>query len=335
MVEASAAFVCAADEVWRLQRGSEPDCVFFQRAVNKGQRITDRGTRQGVYVMTAGGRLLARNNSHRAEAVLELLDRGLAAWAALTPEQRAPLDADEVRALTTVHRWESSRPDDGLVLERIGRELSAESPGGAPLQRWNRDFAWFSRSELESLVPEQARAGDTLDLAPMAVRLARFHLVDNVRGQTIPYAAEEVRRAELGADVVERRGSVLQLELRGHTDAHADGPWLMGPGMWKPNREVPHGLECVLAGSATFDLAAGRFTAFELIGVARRWGHTINNGRWRDPAPGRLGFQLQLDATGLGLAPTFVSVYDADWIEPPAVATWIDSPEECGLESVR
>ena len=38
-------FVCAADEVWRLQRGSDADCVLFQRWSNGGERITDRGSR--------------------------------------------------------------------------------------------------------------------------------------------------------------------------------------------------------------------------------------------------------------------------------------------------
>ena len=51
--------MCAADEVWRLQRGSEADCVFFQHMVNGGKRITDRGSRQGVWVCAPRGLLLS------------------------------------------------------------------------------------------------------------------------------------------------------------------------------------------------------------------------------------------------------------------------------------
>ncbi len=80
MIEAARRhFVCAADEVWRLQRGSEADCVFFQRMVNGGQRITDRGTRQGTWVCAPGGVVLARCNTRDIDQVLAALDQGLAA----------------------------------------------------------------------------------------------------------------------------------------------------------------------------------------------------------------------------------------------------------------
>jgi len=60
-------FVPAADEVWRLQRGGDEECLFFQRAVNGGKVITDNRTRQGIYVMSPSGKTLARVNSLDAE----------------------------------------------------------------------------------------------------------------------------------------------------------------------------------------------------------------------------------------------------------------------------
>jgi len=321
--------VCAADEVWRLQRGSEADCVFFQRAVNGGKRITDRGTRQGFWVLAPDGTLLGGVNSRSAEAVHGLLTGALERWEQL-PESARHLPAEA--RIEPEHRWEDSWPEDGLVLVRHARELGPEGLAGPRPPAWNRDFAWFSGAEKEALVPADAAPGATLDWSPVARRLARFHLVDNVRGQTLPFADSEVESARLEARIASRVGDQLVLALEGQTSAASAGPWLLGDNLWKPNSELPHGLETRLVGRAVFDRARRVFTSFELVAVARRYGRTENNGRWREAAPGRLAFQLELAPPQPRIAPTFVAVYDADWIVAPPIGTWNQAPEECGLE---
>ncbi|MEE8467489.1 MAG: hypothetical protein V3T22_03495 [Planctomycetota bacterium] len=329
MIELSDRFVCAADEVWRLQRGSEADCVFFQRMVNGGKRITDRGSRQGTWLCAPGGVVLARVNSRDTEKVLATMERALAAWEELPEEQRhVPADAD----LESRKRWEDSFPEQGLVLERIARELTTEGLARTPHARWNRDFAWFSGSEVRAWIPEDAEVGDVIRLPLVARRLARFHLVDNVRGQTLPFADEEVQEAILNALVTAREGSLLSLSLQGRTLAAAAGAWLLGENLWKPSRDIPHGIQCGLMGEARFDLAQGTFQTFELVAIGRRWGHTQMNGRGRDDAPGLIGFHLELAPSAPRIAPTFVVAYGVDWIVPPGLPTWVDSPAECGLE---
>ncbi|MCZ6598538.1 MAG: hypothetical protein O7B99_12925, partial [Planctomycetota bacterium] len=107
MIAMAKRFVCAADEVWRLQRGSEADCVFFQRMVNGGERITDRGTRQGTWVCAPGGVVLARVSSRDIDHVLATLERGLDAWDELPDDlKRIPADA----GIEPEHRWEHNRP---------------------------------------------------------------------------------------------------------------------------------------------------------------------------------------------------------------------------------
>jgi len=330
VIERSRRFVCAADEVWRLQRGSEADCVFFQRTINAGERITDRGSRQGVWVLAPGGVVLAHVNSRDVERVLTCLEQGLAAWETL-PEERRHLPADV--ELTPAHRWESNCPTDGLVLERISRELDPEGLAAAPRERWNRDLVWLSAEEVAGLVPAEVAVGDSFALPLLAQRLARFHLVDDPRGQTLPYAPSEVARARLIARVTARTEVGLELVLRGATRAATDGSWRLGDNLWRPAHGIAHGMECTLLGRATFDPVARRFETFELAAVGRRWGRTENNGRGADIAPSLVAFHLQLAPTELRLPPTFVAIYDADWIRPPAVPTWLDSPAECGLDA--
>ena len=329
MVSLSERFVCVADEVWRLQRGSEADCIFFQRTVNNGERITDKGTRQGVWVIAPGGVLLAHVNTRNADRVVEVLEQGLDAWAQL-PEDKRHLAADI--DISPDHRWEHSWPEGGLVLERIARDLPPLGLDGERSARWNRDHMWVSRGELESLLPRKMSLGDQFELPLLARRMARFHLVDNAAGQSLPYADAELTMANLQATVTALNDGQATLSLSGVTRADADGKWRLAPGTWTPSQERPHGIETELAGSALWNTGTSRFDDFELVAVGTRWGRTDNNGRGRDSTPGAIGFLLRKAPEKPRIAPTFVSLYDVDWITQPAVKVWVGSPAECGLE---
>ena len=54
------------------------------------------------------------------------------------------------------------------------------------------------------------------------------------------------------------------------------------------------GFETELRGEATFDLATGRFVAFELIASGTRWGGTQFNSRSHDIEPSAVGVVLRL-----------------------------------------
>lgn len=333
LAAAARAFVTAADENWRLQRGSDAECRHFQVMANQGHygggggggssgdgSGGGSGTRQGIYAAAPSGKLLASINSLDADAVLATLERGLAAWEALHDAERwLPDDADVAPA----HRWEQSYPDDGLVLTRIVRDLPPGGDPAAPAQRpMNRDHAWFSAEEARAWLPadDALRPGATHALPPaLALRLARLHLVDNVRGQTLPFAPEEVRAADVRVEVLAREADTVALRVTGATRAVVEGPWLLGENDWRPPAEYPRGVEAALLGRARYDLAAGRFTEFTLAGVGRRWGSGWLNGRDADDA-GPIGwlFTLSPDTPAERVAPAFVDLYAADWIVRPA-----------------
>lgn len=321
-------FVPAADEVWRLQRGEDADCRFFQRAVNGGEPITDKGTRQGIWVFAPSGKLLAKVNSNRAEVVADMLERGLAAWEELPPEERRLAEDAE---LEPAFRWEHNYPEGGLVLERTARDLRGDFDSGfgadsKPSGRFNRDFAWFTAEEARAWLPAHPVVGAKQPVpTELVARLARFHLVDNARGQTLPYAPEEIREASMVVEVVAREGTTVELELSGETEMVAEGPWLLGENLWKPKQELARGIATTLTGRATFDLETGAFTSFEAIAFGRRWGRSPMNGRGRDASPSVVGFHLGLAPRSHRIAPTFLSLYDADWVRKPE--GWADHSE--------
>jgi hypothetical protein len=315
--------------VWRLQRGSDADCVFFQHMVNGGRRILDAGSRQGLWVCAPSGKVLAHVNSRRVEDVVATLARGRAAWDELEPRDR---HVPERAELEPAHRWEQNYPVGGLVLERIARDLAPGGLDAAPMEGWNRDFAWFTAAEVRAFLPVDLAVGEVVELPLIAARLARFHLVDNVRGQTLPFADPEIRSARLSARAVRRDGDELVLELEGATRAVAEGPWLLGDNSWKPFHEHRHEIETELIGRATFDVAAARFSAFELVGLGRFRGRTVHNARRGDDPTGLVAFHLGLARDEVHVAPTFLSLYGADWVRLPPVPTWRATPAECGLD---
>ena len=312
--EATRDFVPAADEVWRLQRGNDAESLFFQRSVNGGKPITDEGSRQGTWVLAPGGKLLAHANSSNPEHVLKVLAKGLERWSQLSGDER---HLSPEAALTPGHRWEDSSPEGGLVLARYARDLPTGKTSKGR-RRWNKDFAWFTQSEARQWLADDPQPGARHVLPkPLAMRLARFHLVDNVRGQTLPYAPEEIAKVELSTVVQKTDGKLVTLTISGSTSASANGPWLLPDSMWTPTQTHPHSIETQLLGQATFDLATQTFTDFDLVAVGWRTGRTAWNGRSRDSSPGPIGFRFVLAPPEPRVAPAFVAVYGVDWIELP------------------
>ncbi|MEO0661018.1 MAG: hypothetical protein AAFZ87_05735, partial [Planctomycetota bacterium] len=297
--------------------GGDSECQLFQRAVNGGELITDNGTRQGIYVMTGAGRLLSRGNSLKADRVLGILERGLAAWDALPAEERTPRASGAQTAAE--ERWERSRPGDGLVLTRVVRDLPpAGGVDGERPRRWNRDALWFSKDEVRALVDAvQARPDGAPVPDVFTRRLVELALVDNVRGQCIPFEPNDVRRARLDVRRVEGEEGSLELTFEGTTLAVEDGEWALGESIWKPRKLHPHAMETRLLGRATYDVAADRFTAFELVALGRRSGFTELNSRRFDPEPRGIGFAITLDHRPWAAAPAFIALYEGDWVQRP------------------
>lgn len=314
VIAATADFVPAADEVWRLQRDDDPECRWFRQAV-RGNADPVRGSMQGTYVLSASGQLLGRLNSTDPKRVLAMLRSALERWQELPEEQRKAAPAT---GAAPQHRWEDSYPSGGLVLERFARDITG-SPTDEPRRPVNRDAVWFSKDELLGLLPEAQGVGATRDVdANLAKRLARFSLVDNVRGQTLPFARAAIQKAELRCQVVAVDGDTVTLRLRGATAAATDGT-SPGEDYWQPKRVWPRSLQTEIVGEARWNQKRGRFDAFELVAIGSRIGRTTFNGRAREEAGSthRIGFLLRMAPDDYRVAPTFVNLYGARWIKMP------------------
>ena len=298
----------AADEVWRLQGGrdhrgyrasggDDNECLAFQEMAAKGHYGPGAGTKQGIYVCTPAGEFLASVNSTSPPAVIKMLRRGLRAWSDLPEEKRA----DKGTITKPSHRWESSYPEDGLVLRVTIRSLCAND-GSTP---FNRDYAWFSADEARRLLPASPKRGERYKVPrELHLRLARHHLLDSARGESGGFAPREVKGG-LQVEVLAVDNKKVRIRITGTSYANADPP---ADSDWRPQR-----IETRLLGFATFDRASRRFDAFELLAT----GTVTPRAKKPTRSMGWLFTLAPRDKPAARLAPTHAYAYDAEWLEKP------------------
>lgn len=287
--------------------GTDPEARLFQQIAEQGHYAgygppKHTGTRQGTYAAAPSGVLLASINSNNPAAMAGMLRRALDKWQTLPREQRLLAHDPEADSQAAAQaRAERFYPENGLVLAVYTRDLPREG-GAAPssddwrANAWNQDFAWFTLDEARQFVPDNPAVGEAHELpAPLARRLARLHLVDNVRGQTPAYPENAVKRAHLAATVTGVSGDQVSLRLDGNVLLSAEGTWSVND-RYDANSPQAHtrGFDAHLLGQATWDKEQGRFVVFDLVAAGNRWGATQYNVRNDDPDPAPLGVLFTL-----------------------------------------
>jgi hypothetical protein len=296
-----AAFVPVAENCSYLQRQQDAEGDFFRLVAEQGHyggRVLPSDTRQGQYACTADGVLLASCNTREAPRLLEMLRSALARWEDVR-SRSGPGSAEEPTPALDP-RYLRVPPEGGLILRVYARDLPREDdrrPADWRTRAVNFDHAWFTREEAAALVPAGGAPGTTAAVpAPLARRIARFHLVDNVRGETPMWRREDVLRCELRTTVVGREGpggERLRVRLEGDFLCRSEGSWAVRPfGEHLPHME--RGIQAELVGWGVWDREAACFVALEAVAVGTRWGGTEHNCRWDDLEPAPIGIWFEL-----------------------------------------
>jgi len=280
----TARFVPSADEVWRLQNVAGPEQDVFMRCADQGHYQGRGNTRQGIYACAPNGRFLASLNSNQPDAVEGMLKDALERWEALPEADRY---LDKAALARTVTRNEDRFPAGGLALRVTSRDLP-RTPPAAARSEWterahNVDFAWYTKDEARAFLPAYDQVAKGIRFAPppeLVGRLARFHFVDNVRGQTAGYDLGSVKTARLDVTVAKVAKGVIEVTLAGETSTEQD----------------ERGMTLKLYGTAKFDPRLEKFTAFELVATGARWGATRFNFREDDRERAPIGFLVTLES---------------------------------------
>ena len=290
----------------------------FQAMANKGHYQKVGGSRQGIYICSPNGNLLSSINSLDPDVVLDIIQKGLKKWNNLAKTDRhLPKDFSK----DIEHRWENSFPQGGLILKGAKADLLTDPPSFSQRgDRWNMDHVWFDKEESYLWLPERIKKGEVQECSQIIKdRLFRFHFVDNVRGQTLPFASKEIKKSNLEVEIIEIQKSQLELSIRGNSHAIAKGPWLLGENDWTPNYDLDHSIETNILGKAVYNTQKEVFIEFELVVLGRWVGKTQNNGRHHGHNSGHIGitYNLSHDFDGIRIAPAFVDLYNAAWISQP------------------
>ncbi len=285
-------YVPVACDDWYQRRRKDAEGDFFRSVAEQGPR-RGSGTRQGIYMLTADGKLLAYKNAGQAPDVMrEVLADGLKKWNRLPDELRRPGAVKVPDLDKTDAGYTRKPPAGGLIVNVHARALEradAGSLGDAACKvgdgdEASRDHLWLTAEECKSLLPAGAKVGDTFPMpAGIAVRIARFHLIDNTRGEPPMWERSDVRKLELNLTVERIEGDKAGLRL--------EGPVLLASAADVVRAD--RGYDASLLGQIRLDRGTGLVERFDVVALGEHWGEGRFTGGAR---PGRtpLGNALEL-----------------------------------------
>jgi hypothetical protein len=181
----------AIDQAYQ-RRQKDAQGEFYRKIAKQGPRKNFNGTTQGFYIATPAGKLLLFNNNRDVPKVRRLMKAKLAEFArsGAKTAQTAAIDAGRPDP-----RWNPEPPTGGLIVRVRAKVLGGYEE---TTNRWrriyqtslSRDNLWITKREHEALI---------LGKVPAALqrRIARFHLVDNTRGEPPMWRPRDIRSVEM------------------------------------------------------------------------------------------------------------------------------------------
>ena len=180
----------AIDQAYqRRQKDNEGD--FYRKIAKQGPRDLN-GTTQGFYIATPAGDLLLYNNNRDPQKLKRLMEESLRPfrnWQA-AENKVAVIESGEADK-----QYNPKQPKNGLVVR-----VRAKVMGGyaQSTSHWktvfrsavSRDNLWITEEEHDALLKGSI-------LRKLRTRIARYHLVDNTRGEPDMWKQEEIRDVQL------------------------------------------------------------------------------------------------------------------------------------------
>lgn len=178
----------AIDQAYQ-RRQQDAEGEFYRKIAGQGPRNNFQGTTQGLYIATADGSLLSYNNNRGPARIKRLMHE------ALKSVQTNPSKIAAVTGGKLDPRYNPTPPDGGLVVRVQAKVLGGYEPTDDPWRNifqsaLSRDNLWISKSEHQALVRGQVPT-------TLQQRIARFHLVDNTRGEPPMWRENEVRELNM------------------------------------------------------------------------------------------------------------------------------------------
>ena len=175
----------AIDQAYQ-RRQKDNEGRFYQKIANQGPRKIGRGTTQGLYTADASGKLLAFTNNRGADRVLGMINGSL--------EKHRPVKVTAIGKGTPDAQYNPKPPKGGLVVRVTSKILDGYQEPENEFRRifqtsLGRDNLWICANEHAALARGQLSQS-------LLKRLARFHLVDNTRGEPPMWRENEIQKLQ-------------------------------------------------------------------------------------------------------------------------------------------
>ena len=296
-------FIPVTNNVSFSQRQQDAEGEFFRLVAEQGHyqgRTFPSDTRQGLYVAAPDGTLIRSLNTTDRNRLFRMLNRALEIWKS---EDRTA-DVDFAREIEKDSKYHFEFPERGMALRVTVRDLPREVDEARRDDRFNFDYMWLTEAEKLSLVPEGIEAGQEFAPADQIVRrIARFHLIDHVRGESPSWKESHIEVSEFTCLVKSVDDSQVELEFKGQVKSVRPPSGRVNP-YTNLKLDKDCGIELQLTGYATFVRDSDSFKQFEILATGSRWGTTMYNFRGKDmgPAPIAIAF-TRLDPEPQNLVP--------------------------------
>ena len=175
----------AIDQAYQ-RRQKDNEGRFYQKIANQSPRKVGRGTTQGLFTADASGRLLAYTNNRGAERVLRMMKGSL--------QKHRPVKVAAIAKGKLDARYNPKPPAGGLVVRVTSKVLGGYEKTDNEYRRifqssLGRDNLWIRADEHVALAKGQLPRS-------LLKRIARFHLVDNTRGEPPMWRENEIKKLE-------------------------------------------------------------------------------------------------------------------------------------------
>ena len=275
------------------QHQQDAEGEFFRKIAEQGHyagRTKPTATRQGLYIATADGNLLASVNTTSVIRVMATVNHAIEAWKETNPSsvnKFAETNQPDVR-------YGVEFPSGGLILRETMRDLPRANNSGHETWRHNFDHVWLTAIEVNSLVPKNSDVGQAFEIPEdVARRFAAYHLVDQVKGEADAWDRSDVQIAKMKAEVVENKDGKIKIKLSGSAKCVKSPTGEVNP-FTKNKITKDRGVDLKIQGWLTYDENSKSFDRFNLLAAGQRWGTATYNFRSRDMGPAPIAFAFEM-----------------------------------------
>ena len=292
-------FIPVAISVNYLQFQKDRDGLLFTKIAEQGHyagRTKPTPTRQGLYIATIDGTLLASANTRSPIKVMQLMQKGLNGWN--RGDKNSAVKFSSATAQPAVKRTVAF-PEGGLILRQTVRDLPRPDQPHHKTDQHNFDHVWLTAEEIEAFSPSKAEHGLSHEIpAKIGRMLACWHLIDQVKGESPPWSQANVVDASMratvtGVKVLKSGSRLVRIKLDGKAKCVAPASGKVNP-FNKSKVNTERGIETQIKGWLTYNFDKQKFTEFEVLALGERWGTTIYNFRHRDLQRSPIGFAFEL-----------------------------------------